>query len=179
VRVQRETDCGADDYGARLFDIGEIRQRIENHLAARRHLQARYRDEVEIGPTGVEEETRSFVEELIGVIDEHLSNSDLTVGQFTDEMALGRRHLTPRLQNEVDMTPGLPLLPGVSGGGGGVSVDLPRPARGYALRVPRTTCPKTDKNVYFSTLSPRKIPRQPRRVTMRKGFVLLTTGFGL
>jgi AraC-like DNA-binding protein len=97
---------GADDYVAKPFDISELKQRIENHLAARRHLQARYRDEVKIGPTVVEEETRSFVEELIGVIDEHMSNPDLTVGHLADEMALSRRQFSRRVKRATGEPPG-------------------------------------------------------------------------
>jgi Transcriptional regulator containing an amidase domain and an AraC-type DNA-binding HTH domain len=97
---------GADDYVAKPFDVGELRRRIENHLAARRHLQARYRDEVEIGATVVDEEDRSFVEELIGVIDEHLSNPDLTVGQLADEMALSRRQFSRRVKRATGEPPG-------------------------------------------------------------------------
>jgi DNA-binding response OmpR family regulator len=101
--------CGADDYVAKPFDMDELRQRIANHLAARRHLQARYREEVEIGSAVVDEENRSFVEELLSVIDEHLGNPDLTVGQLAGEMALSRRQLTRRVKGAIGEPPGAVL----------------------------------------------------------------------
>ncbi len=90
--------CGADDYVAKPFDVTELRRRINNHLAARRHLRARYRQEVEIASTVVDDEDRPFIEDLLAVIDEHLSNPDFTVGRLAEEMALSRRQLTRRVK---------------------------------------------------------------------------------
>jgi signal transduction histidine kinase/CheY-like chemotaxis protein len=100
--------CGADDYVAKPFDMDELRQRVANHLAARRHLEARYREEVEMGAVVVEED-RPFMERLLGVIDEHLGNPDLTVGRLADEMALSRRQLTRRVKEATGEPPGAVL----------------------------------------------------------------------
>jgi AraC-like DNA-binding protein len=98
--------CGADDYVAKPFDAEELRQRIENHLAARRHLQARYREEVDVGGVIVGEAHRSFIERLIGVIDQQLGNPDLTVGDLATEMALSRRQFTRRVKDATGEPPG-------------------------------------------------------------------------
>ncbi|HKL89241.1 MAG TPA: two-component regulator propeller domain-containing protein, partial [Salinibacter sp.] len=98
--------CGADDYVAKPFDVAELRQRIANHLAARRHLQARYREEVDLGSVVVDEADRPFMERLLEVIDAHLSNPDLTVGQIADEMALSRRQLSRRVKEATGEPPG-------------------------------------------------------------------------
>ena len=98
--------CGADDYVEKPFDVQELKQRIANHLAARRHLQARYREEMEIGATVVGEENHSFVQRLFETIDEHLSNPDLTVKRLAEEMALSRRQLTRRVKEATGEPPG-------------------------------------------------------------------------
>jgi signal transduction histidine kinase/DNA-binding response OmpR family regulator len=98
---------GADDFVTKPFDMDELRQRIRNHLAAREHLRARYRDEVELAQLGatVAEESVSFVEEAIAVVEEHLGDPDFTVGRFADEVALSRRQLGRRLKDAVDKPP--------------------------------------------------------------------------
>jgi len=98
-------ECGADDYVAKPFDVAELTQRIKNHLAARRHLQSRYRDEVEMGTMVVDEEHVPFVERFLDVVEEHLGNPDLTVGRIAEEMALSRRQLTRRVKAATRHTP--------------------------------------------------------------------------
>jgi DNA-binding response OmpR family regulator/anti-sigma regulatory factor (Ser/Thr protein kinase) len=101
--------CGADDYVAKPFDVPELKQRIANHLAARRHLQSRYREEVDLGSVVVDEADRPFTERLLGVIDTHLGNPDLTVGDLADEMALSRRQLSRRVKAATGEPPGTVL----------------------------------------------------------------------
>jgi signal transduction histidine kinase/DNA-binding response OmpR family regulator len=106
--VQEGLSCRADDYVTKPFDVAELKQRIDNHLAARRHLQARYREEVELAELGavIDEEERPFVEEVLGTVDERLSDPDFGVGDLADAMALSRRQLTRRLKRMIDRTPG-------------------------------------------------------------------------
>lgn len=99
-------ECGADDYVAKPFDVAELTQRIENHLAARRHLQARYREELDLGTMVADEAHRPFVERLLDVVEQHLSNPDLTTSLIADEMALSRRQLTRRVKKATGHPPG-------------------------------------------------------------------------
>jgi DNA-binding response OmpR family regulator len=98
---------GADDYVAKPFDVRELEQRIENHLAARRHLQAHYQDTVRVPALGtdVEDEEVPFVEAVTETIGEHLENPDFGVGELAEEMALSRRQLSRRLKAAVDESP--------------------------------------------------------------------------
>jgi signal transduction histidine kinase/DNA-binding response OmpR family regulator len=99
--------AGADDYVAKPFDAEELRQRIENHLAARRHLRNQYREELEIDAfeAVTEIEQRSFVETAIEAVEAHLGNPDFTVEQLAEAVALSRRQLTRRLKQAVGETP--------------------------------------------------------------------------
>jgi len=99
---------GADDYVAKPFGAAELRQRIRNHLAARRHMQARYRDEIKIEGLDqvIDADEQPFVEDVLDAIEEHLSDPDFGVGNLAEAMALSRRQLTRRLKRSVDATPG-------------------------------------------------------------------------
>ncbi|PSQ81287.1 MAG: histidine kinase, partial [Bacteroidetes bacterium QS_1_65_9] len=101
-------ESGADDYVAKPFGPEELRRRIENHLAARRHLQAQYRAELTVEALGtvVDAEERPFVEEVLSTIEESLANPDFGVGDLAEAMALSRRQLTRRVKKVTDETPG-------------------------------------------------------------------------
>lgn len=104
-------EVGADDYVAKPFSAEELRQRIENHLAARRHLRTRYQEELRVEALGVTigEEDRPFVETLIETAGERIHDPDFTVGDLADELALSRRQLTRRVKGMIDETPGAVL----------------------------------------------------------------------
>ncbi|HKL88247.1 MAG TPA: helix-turn-helix domain-containing protein, partial [Salinibacter sp.] len=101
-------EAGADDYVEKPFGPEELRRRIENHLSARRHLEARYREEVSIEALGavVESEERPFVERVLEAAGGRLSNPDFGVGDLAEAMALSRRQLTRRLKRAVGEPPG-------------------------------------------------------------------------
>jgi transcriptional regulator GlxA family with amidase domain len=103
-------EAGADDYVAKPFDAEELRQRIDNHLAARRHLKARYQAEVrleglaELGE--IQEEGVPIMEKVIEAAEGRLDNPDFTVGDLASSLAMSRRQLTRRLKRAVGETPG-------------------------------------------------------------------------
>jgi DNA-binding response OmpR family regulator len=99
--------CGADDYVEKPFDAVALRHRVENHLAARRHLQARYQETVRLSALGtdVDEEEVPFVEAVTETINENLDNPDFGVEQLASEVALSRRQLSRRLKSAVGEPP--------------------------------------------------------------------------
>jgi len=101
-------EAGADDYVEKPFGPEELRRRIDNHLSARRHLEARYREEVSIEALGavVESEEQPFVERVLEAAGGRLSNPDFGVGDLAEAMALSRRQLTRRLKRAVGEPPG-------------------------------------------------------------------------
>jgi transcriptional regulator GlxA family with amidase domain len=99
--------CGADAYIAKPFDVAALKQRIANHLAARKHLQTRFEEQVTLSTTNatLNRQTLPFVEAATNAVDEHLDNPDFTVDQLAEAVALSRRQCTRRLKEAVDMTP--------------------------------------------------------------------------
>jgi DNA-binding response OmpR family regulator len=99
--------CGADAYIAKPFDVAALKQRIANHLAARKHLQTRFEEQVTLSTTNatLNRQTLPFVEAVTSAVDEHLDNPDFTVDQLAEAVALSRRQCTRRLKEAVDMTP--------------------------------------------------------------------------
>lgn len=100
--------AGADDYITKPFDTGELRQRIENHLAARAHLEEEYRDRVEVTELGtqVEAEVVPFLEEVVEAAERRLSDPDLTVGDLASALALSRRQFTRKVKQATGQPPG-------------------------------------------------------------------------
>lgn len=99
---------GADDYIAKPFNVAELKQRVANHLAARVHLRNQHREEIHLPSLGAvaDEEDLPFIEEVIEVIEEHLSNPDFTVGQLAEAVALSRRQLARRVKDALGEPPG-------------------------------------------------------------------------
>lgn len=100
-------EAGADDYVDKPFKMEELRQRLENHLAARKHARSCYQEEVRLRSIGgtVEEEQLPFLREVTEAVEAHLSNPDFTTEWLADEVALSRRQLTRRLKETVGETP--------------------------------------------------------------------------
>jgi signal transduction histidine kinase/DNA-binding response OmpR family regulator len=100
-------DCGADDYVPKPFDVEELRQRIKNHLAARRHLRDQYRREVRVEPldTVVDEQHVSFLETVTEAVETHLGDPEFSVDRLAEAAALSRRQLTRRMKEAVGQTP--------------------------------------------------------------------------
>jgi len=98
---------GADDYVEKPFDPEELRRRIGNHLAARRHLRVRYQDEVRLAFVDVaaDEEEVPFVERVVETIEAHIGNPDFGVGELAERMALSRRQFSRRLKDAVGESP--------------------------------------------------------------------------
>ncbi|WP_176521754.1 ATP-binding protein [Longimonas halophila] len=99
--------CGADAYIAKPFDVAALKQRIANHLAARKHLRSRFEEQVSLSSTNasIDRQHLPFMEAVAGAVDEHLDNPDFTVDQLASAVALSRRQCTRRLKDAVDMTP--------------------------------------------------------------------------
>ncbi|MFB6231972.1 MAG: ATP-binding protein, partial [Salinibacter sp.] len=100
-------DCGADDYLSKPFDVTELRQRIENHLAAREHLRDQYRQEVRLESMErvVEEEHVSFLETVTETVEAHLGDPEFSVDRLAEAVALSRRQLTRRMKEAIGQTP--------------------------------------------------------------------------
>jgi Response regulator containing a CheY-like receiver domain and an HD-GYP domain len=100
-------DCGADDYVSKPFDATELRQRIENHLAAREHLRDQYQQQVRLESMEivVEEQHIPFLETVTETVEAHLGDPSFSVDRLAEAVALSRRQLTRRMKEALSQTP--------------------------------------------------------------------------
>ncbi|MEL7835281.1 two-component regulator propeller domain-containing protein [Fodinibius sp. Rm-B-1B1-1] len=95
--------AGADSYITKPFDADVLRARIGNLLEQRSRLQQVFTDEEFTVSTA--SEPSPFEQQVREVIETHLTDSDFTVLQLAEEMAVDRSHLSRKLKAEAGVTP--------------------------------------------------------------------------
>ena len=94
-------ETGADDYLYKPFSAAELLVRVENLIEIRRRLRQRFSKEVvAVAPSEIEVTSvdAAFLEQVHGVVEAHLGNSNFGVDWLADEMALSKRQLQRRLR---------------------------------------------------------------------------------
>jgi signal transduction histidine kinase/DNA-binding response OmpR family regulator len=101
-------ECGADAYVEKPFSMSELKARIAHLIEGREDLRERFSREIVMQPEGVSvtPEEEAFYEQARGVVEAHIGESDFTVGQFANEMAVSRSTLRRKLKAATDRTPG-------------------------------------------------------------------------
>jgi CheY-like chemotaxis protein/AraC-like DNA-binding protein len=103
----RALDAGADDYIRRPFQVPELKTRVAALLEARRQFRPRL-------PSGSLPHPRDlaanqtdarFLQRLIAVIEQNLSDSDFDVDALARSVAVSRRQLFRKLKASIDTTP--------------------------------------------------------------------------
>ncbi|NGP89653.1 hybrid sensor histidine kinase/response regulator transcription factor [Fodinibius halophilus] len=94
---------GADSYITKPFDADVLRARVKNLLEQRKRLHEVFTDS-EFDLESVDQSSQ-LEQQVSEVIEEHLTDSDFTVSQLADEVAIDRSHLSRKLKEEVGVTP--------------------------------------------------------------------------
>ena len=88
-------EIGADDYLIKPFNDKELLARISNLIVQRRNLREKYLREAEIHPTEVAVTSldKKFIEKIIKIIEENISNTEFNVEQLADDLIVSRWQL--------------------------------------------------------------------------------------
>jgi signal transduction histidine kinase/DNA-binding response OmpR family regulator len=100
-------ETGADDYLVKPFNVTELKVRVQNLIGQHRKLRERFRREGLLTPRdeklpSVEE---AFLQRLMTLVEEHLSEEDFGVEELSAQLHLGRRQLLRKLQALTGQTP--------------------------------------------------------------------------
>lgn len=105
AKADRETKLsglktGADDFLTKPFDNEELIVRVNNLIDQRKKLQEKFARKITLSPSNIEVESPNdrFIRKALETVDKHLSNSEFTVEQFQDEMAMSRMQLHRKLK---------------------------------------------------------------------------------
>ncbi|SEJ40432.1 Tetratricopeptide repeat-containing protein [Dyadobacter sp. SG02] len=99
-------ELGAEQYLAKPFVLDELVARINSLLAQRHLLRKKYSREVVLQPTGtpVRDREGEFLEKVIRIIDEHISQEDFNVEMLQQEMGMSRMQLHRKLKALTDQS---------------------------------------------------------------------------
>lgn len=92
---------GADDYITKPFSMAVLKARIENLIKSRQQLKEKYLKSTEADPEALFPENtldRRFLEKIISIIENDLSNSELDNKQLTKEIGLGKSQLYAKIK---------------------------------------------------------------------------------
>ncbi|MEM9078652.1 MAG: ATP-binding protein, partial [Bacteroidota bacterium] len=91
---------GADDFLTKPFDNEELKVRIQNLVAQREKLKAKYEQTLRLAPSKIKVQSpeETFIKRALEIVDEKLSNSEFTVEAFQKEMGMSRMQLHRKLK---------------------------------------------------------------------------------
>jgi DNA-binding response OmpR family regulator/nitrogen-specific signal transduction histidine kinase len=97
---------GADDYITKPFDISVLQTKIENMLQIRRSLKEKYTKELILRPSDItiSSPDERFLKKAIEVVEKNISNADLDIVQFAQEVGVSRMQLYRKFSALTNMT---------------------------------------------------------------------------
>jgi len=104
ARANRESkleglETGADDYLIKPFDAEELRVRIKNLITQRQRLRERFRERLVVEPReiAVTSADQRFLQRILNMIEEKISDPDFNTEEFSERIGLSRSQLHRKL----------------------------------------------------------------------------------
>ena len=89
---------GADDYLTKPFDVNLLRVRVSNLINNRLSLRSHFEKSSDLLPETIDDRSdKVFMEKVIRVIEQHLSDPSLNYQHFVDELGIGKTKLYDRI----------------------------------------------------------------------------------
>ncbi len=102
-------ETGADAYVVKPFNMDILRRTIANLLAVRRTLKNKFTGQEDqadkINKVDVQTPDDKFLQRVMDVINDNLSNSDLGVDDIADQVGISRVHLYRKMKELTNQTP--------------------------------------------------------------------------
>jgi DNA-binding response OmpR family regulator/nitrogen-specific signal transduction histidine kinase len=97
---------GADDYITKPFDISVLQTKVENILQIRRSLKEKYTKELILKPSDItiSSPDERFLKKAIEVVERNISNADLDIVHFAQEVGVSRMQLYRKFNALTNMT---------------------------------------------------------------------------
>jgi len=101
-------ETGADDYIMKPFDAEVLKARIKNLIEQRRKLREHFKKEglIELEDKEITSIDKKFLQNIILVINNHLSDTSFSVDMFAEEVSMSRRNLERKLVSLMGDSPG-------------------------------------------------------------------------
>jgi len=101
-------ETGADDYIMKPFDANVLKARIRNLIEQRRKLREHFRKEglIEIENKDITSIDKRFLQNVIRIINNHISDTAFGVEMLADEVSMSRRNLDRKLVAVTGDAPG-------------------------------------------------------------------------
>ncbi|MFC2098996.1 response regulator [Bacteroidota bacterium] len=100
-------ETGADDYLTKPFNSKELSIRVQNLVTQRQMLRERYRKEFLLEPASVSVESadEKFLNRTREIIEEQISDTELSVEELGKSMAMSRMQLFRKIKSLTDQSP--------------------------------------------------------------------------
>jgi len=98
--------AGADDYITKPFDLMILQTKVENMLSVRDSLKEKFSGEMTLQPKNIviASPDEKFLQKVIEVVEKNISDADLDIEHFSQEVGVSRMQLYRKLKALTDMT---------------------------------------------------------------------------
>lgn len=98
---------GADDYITKPFSSSVLVARVENILKSRENLKKLYGKSFSLEKLGIKAVSldEQFMQKLYHILETHLSNPNLSLNQFSQEIGMSRANLYRKIKSITDLSP--------------------------------------------------------------------------